>query len=617
MRTYILALTKYGIVAVMIAYTVLSFYLLVQKDRQKVRRLTLVENILILVYQLISYFTLYIALEDARYMLFAVLVIAAFFAIFLLYRTLYRHANMPLFNNMCMLLSVGLVVQSRLSFSNAVHQMMIASIGLVITFTLPMLRGQMKLLKNFGYGYGFIGIAILAVVMLLGATTLGANITYTVAGVTFQPSEFVKILYILFLASTLREVRDFKSLVIVTVFAAAHVLVLVGSTDLGSGLIFFVVFLFMAFLATGEWWILAAGFGLGGTGAVACYFMFSHIRERVQAFLDPWSLIDSIGYQITQSLFAIGAGGLFGVGLGQGTPSDVPFVESDFVFAAVCEELGQLVGVCVILVGISCFLVMLELAAGFADRFYRLMAYGAAICYVFQMFLTLGGQTKFIPLTGVTLPFISYGGSSILSTLIIFTMVESMCILRGEKLEELQRKQARQARLQEREGREERRSELRASGASGRRRSDAYVSGTAAMRRREEDSYAVRPAGRSTERTYASRSTGAAGYREGSAYASRSTGAAGYREGSAYASRSTGAAGYRSSSAYASRSTGAAGYRGESAYTSRSTGTAGYRSSGAYASAAGMTGRSRDLYSERSAGRRVIAASDDEGFYDD
>ncbi len=589
MRTYILALTKYGIVAVMIAYTILSFYLLVQKDRQKVRHLTLVENILILVYQLISYFTLYVALGDGRYMLFAVLVIAAFFAIFLLYRTLYRHANMPLFNNMCMLLSVGLVVQSRLSFDNAVHQMMIASVGLVIAFTLPMLRGQMRLLKNFGYGYGFIGIGILSVVMLLGATTLGANITYTIAGVTFQPSEFVKILYILFLASTLREVHDFKSLVIVTVFAAAHVLVLVGSTDLGSGLIFFVVYLFMAFLATGEWWILAAGFGLGGAGAVACYFMFSHIQQRVQAFIDPWSLIDSIGYQVTQSLFAIGAGGLFGVGLGQGTPSDVPFVESDFVFAAVCEELGQLVGVCVILVGISCFIVMLELAAGFADRFYRLMAYGAGICYIFQMFLTLGGQTKFIPLTGVTLPFISYGGSSILSTLIIFTMVEAMCILRGEKLEELQRKQARQTRLQERARQGERTRQLRAVSASGRRRGDAYVSGTAAMRRRE-DAYTA----------YASENSGLPRRRSEGTYAS---------SGSARTTRR------RSEGTYAS--SGAAGTvrrRSEGTYTSSAAEMPRYRSGSAYASqAAGRMSYAAEPYS----GRRITTASDDEGFYDD
>ena len=443
MRTYILALTKYGIIAVIIAYTILSFYLLTQKDPKKIRFLTLIENGLILLFQLISYFTLYVALGEGRYMLFAFLVMGAFFAIFLLYRTLYYHANMPLFNNMCLLLSVGLVIQSRLSFSNAVHQMMIASAGLLIAFVVPLFRIKFHLLKTPRYMYGIVGILSLAVVMLLGATTLGANITYTIAGVTFQPSEFVKIIYILFLASTLKDVRNFKEFLIVAVFAAAHVLVLIGSRDLGSGLIFFVVFLFMAFLATGEWIVLAGGMGLGLVGAVGCYFLFSHIRERVQAFLDPWSLIDSIGYQITQSLFAIGAGGLCGVGLGQGTPSDVPFVESDFVFAAVCEELGQIVGVCIILVGISCFLVMLGLASSFADRFYRLMAYGAAICYVFQMFLTLGGQTKFIPLTGVTLPFISYGGSSILSTLIIFTLVEVMCILRGEKIEEVQKRRMR------------------------------------------------------------------------------------------------------------------------------------------------------------------------------
>lgn len=443
MRTYILALTKYGIVAVILAYTILSFYLLLQKDPKKIRLLTLVENGLILLFQLVSYFTLYVALGENRYMLFALLVMGAFFAIFLLYQTLYYHANMLLFNNMCLLLSVGLVVQSRLSFDNAVHQMMIASMGLVITFVVPLFRRKFYLLKTPRYGYAIAGILILAVVMLLGATTLGANITYTIAGVTFQPSEFVKIIYILFLASTLRDVRDFRDFLFVAVFAAAHVLVLVGSKDLGSALIFFVVFLFMAFLATGEWIVLAGGFGMGFVGAFACYFLFAHIRQRVQAFVDPWSLIDSIGYQITQSLFAIGAGGFWGVGLGQGKPSDVPFVESDFVFAAVCEELGQIVGVCIILVGISCFLVMLGLAAGFADRFYRLMAYGAAICYVFQMFLTLGGQTKFIPLTGVTLPFISYGGSSILSTLIIFTLVEVMCILRGEKIEEVQRRRMR------------------------------------------------------------------------------------------------------------------------------------------------------------------------------
>ncbi len=577
MRTYILALTKYGIVAVMIAYTILSFYLLLQKDPKKIRFLTLIENGLILLFQLISYFTLYVALGEGRYMLFALLVMGAFFAIFLLYRTLYYHANMPLFNNMCLLLSVGLVIQSRLSFSNAVHQMMIASMGLLIAFVVPLFRRKFYLLKTPRYMYGIVGILILAVVMLLGATTLGANITYTIAGVTFQPSEFVKIIYILFLASTLKDVRDFKEFLIVAVFAAAHVLVLVGSRDLGSGLIFFVVFLFMAFLATGEWIVLAGGMGLGLVGAVGCYFLFSHIRERVQAFLDPWSLIDSIGYQITQSLFAIGAGGLWGVGLGQGTPSDVPFVESDFVFAAVCEELGQIVGVCIILVGISCFLVMLNLASSFADRFYRLMAYGAAICYVFQMFLTLGGQTKFIPLTGVTLPFISYGGSSILSTLIIFTLVEVMCILRGEKIEEVQK---RRMRLKQRDAAYR----SRYSGNDYRRvRETGYVS--------------------SSERR---RSVEPSGYRRGS-YAGT---------GRRYAPERTEEEGYGRQSRSSDSLHGDAYYRGEDRYQDR------YERPRSARRASGETMRPQTgRYASSGAGRRTpvrtSGTSDNEEYYDD
>lgn len=444
MRTYILALTKYGITATVIGFTVLAFFLLTRKEtksHETIRVLTLVQNAMILLFQLLSFFTLYVALEDASYMLFGLFVMVIFFVIFYLYQTLYEHANMPLFNDMCMLLSVGLVIQARLSFSNATHQLAIAAIGLVIAFVLPKFRKYFSLLKKPKYWYGILSVGVLAGVMLLGSTTLGANLTYTIAGVTFQPSEFMKIVFLLFLASTLEDCRDFKQFCIITVFAAAHVLCLIGSTDLGSGLIYYMIFMFVAFLATGQWIILAGGTGLLAGGAVACYYLFDHIQQRVQAFLDPWSLIDSIGYQIAQSLFAISAGGLWGTGLGQGTPEDIPFAESDFIFAAVCEELGQIIGVCVILICLNCFFVMLNLAGSFADRFYRLLAYGTAIAYVFQTFLTIGGEVKFIPLTGVTLPFISYGGSSILTTLIMFTLIEIMCILRGEKIDEVRRRQ--------------------------------------------------------------------------------------------------------------------------------------------------------------------------------
>ena len=199
------------------------------------------------------------------------------------------------------------------------------------------------------------------------------------------------------------------------------------------------VFIFMAYMALDEWIILAGGFGAMALASVVLYHFFSHIQQRVQAFLDPWSLIDSIGYQITQALFAIGAGGPFGAGLGQGQPDKIPFVESDFIFAAVCEEFGIIIGICVVLLCVNCFMHMLSLSMTFADRFYRLLAFGSAVVYGFQAFLTLGGQTKFIPLTGVTLPLVSYGGSSILSTLILFTGIETMYMLRADKIEQRKR----------------------------------------------------------------------------------------------------------------------------------------------------------------------------------
>ncbi len=444
MRTYLLALTKYGIAALAAAYTLLAFVLLFKKGKTTVKQLCNLQLVLMIAFTVISYATLYTALDNSRYLFLCLLQVVAFSGINLLYQMLYDNAYMPLFNNMCMLLSAGLIILSRLGLDRAVRQFIIACAGLIFATVFPLLRSQFYLLKKPKYLYAFGGIVILAIVMLLGSTTLGANITYTIFGLTFQPSEFVKILYILFLASTLKDIRDLKDLLVVGIFSAAHVLVLIGSRDLGSGLIYYVVFLFMVYMATGMWIFLAAGFGAGALGAVLCYHMFSHIQVRMQAFKDPWSVIDGIGYQVTQSLFAIGAGGPFGVGLGQGIPEKIPFVESDFIFAAVAEEFGMIVGICIILILLNCFLHMLSLSMHFADKFYRLLAYGSAISLCFQAFLTLGGQTKFIPLTGVTTPLISYGGSSILATLILFTFVEVMYILRGDKIDEYKAKQRRQ-----------------------------------------------------------------------------------------------------------------------------------------------------------------------------
>lgn len=151
-------------------------------------------------------------------------------------------------------------------------------------------------------------------------------------------------------------------------------------------------------------------------------------------------MIDNEGYQICQSLFAIGTGGWFGTGLYQGSPNKIPVVEQDFIFSAISEELGGIFAICLIMVCISCFLMFLNIAMQMKEQFYKLVALGLGTVYAFQVFLTIGGVTKFIPSTGVTLPLVSYGGSSLLATMMLFAVIQGLYILRQDEGENNARK---------------------------------------------------------------------------------------------------------------------------------------------------------------------------------
>ena len=206
------------------------------------------------------------------------------------------------------------------------------------------------------------------------------------------------------------------------------------SKDLGAALIFFITYLIMLYVATRSPFYLVSGLLCGSAASAAAYRLFSHVRVRVTAWRDPLSVIDKEGYQICQSLFAIGTGGWFGMGLYQGMPKKIPIVEEDFVFAAISEEMGGIFAVCLIMVCASCYLMFLNIAMQIHDQFYKLLALGLGTVYGFQVFLTVGGVTKFIPSTGVTLPFVSYGGSSLLSTFILFAIIQGMYILREDDI---------------------------------------------------------------------------------------------------------------------------------------------------------------------------------------
>lgn len=349
------------------------------------------------------------------------------------YTMVYKNSNELVLNNMCMLLTVGFIILTRLNFERATKQFVIAVISAAATFFIPFIIKRAKALRKLTWLYAGVGIALLWIVAVAGAVSYGAKISFTFGGITIQPSEFIKILYVFFVAGMFYESTEFTQVVKTTIMAALHVLILVVSKDLGGALIFFVVYLVMLYVATKKVLYFAGGFAAGGAAAFVAYKIFRHVRVRVVAWKNPLGVIDNEGYQICQSLFAIGTGGWFGMGLYKGVPNTIPVVEQDFVFSAIAEELGGIFALCLILICVSCFLMFFNIAMQMKDVYYKYVALGLGTVYGFQVFLTLGGVTKFIPSTGVTLPFVSYGGSSLLSTFIIFAIIQGLYLKKEDE----------------------------------------------------------------------------------------------------------------------------------------------------------------------------------------
>ena len=433
MQAYAVSYSKYLIAACMVLYTLLA-YVALPSGTEVRRTCESLQRLCIGVFTVNAYLTMAILAKNEDYFTFGLMQLVIVLGTALLYRKLYRHSNMLMLNNILMMLSIGLVMITRINHDKSQKQLLIALAGIVFLLLFPLFRNKLDLLRKGTYFYGITGILSLGVVLVLGAFTNGSKLNFTIAGFTFQPSEFVKILFLLFMASAFCEENTASHIRLLTAAAVAHVGILMLSKDLGSAVIFFVTYLILLFLATGKWSYMFIGLLLGVIGAVICYFLFAHVRVRVQVFLDPWSSIDGSGYQITQSLFAISFGGLFGAGLMQGMPSSIPFVESDFIFAAIIEEMGIIFGICLVLICLNIFTDFLLLASNYSNKFYRLYTFGTAIAFIFQAFLTIGGEVKFIPLTGVTLPLVSYGGSSVLATFIMFGIVGAIFMLQEERL---------------------------------------------------------------------------------------------------------------------------------------------------------------------------------------
>lgn len=458
MAYLIVIYSKYFITLFLFLFLACGFYSLCYESVTDQKTAANIQCVFLFLTQFTAYLTIIIRTQRMEYLIFYAFLQIMTLAVPVFAWFLYPGINRILLNLMCMLLSAGLIILTRLDLTKAVRQLAIAAASFVLFLAVPWFLKTFRGLYKYGWVYAGIGMAALAAVLILGQVTHGSKLFWSVGGITFQPSEFVKILYVFFLASLLAKDIGIRQVILAGIAAAAHVLVLVISKDLGSALIFFVVYVLMITAASHNMLYLVLGGAAGAGASAVAYRLFFHVQVRVQAWKDPWSVIDSQGYQITQSLFAMSRGGLFGLGIGKGTPGDIPYVETDFIFAAVVEELGLLFGIGIILAAVLLFLLLLRLAVGMKDGFYKNLVTGFGMLYLFQTFLTIGGGTKFIPLTGVTLPFISYGGSSIMATILMFSVVQGIYVLRYDeekKIEKQRRKRARQTAKTEEDDEEE------------------------------------------------------------------------------------------------------------------------------------------------------------------
>lgn len=330
---------------------------------------------------------------------------------------------------------VGITFLSRLAPDLAVSQVvwLFVSVGAMVA-TLAVVR-NLDSLANYKYTLGLAGLVLLVLPMLFGTEKGGSKLWISIGSFGFQPGEFAKILIVLFLAfylatnrealsASMRGVGPFKvprlkMLLPLFVMWGIALLVVVFERDLGSALLFFVFFVVMLYVATGRASYVVVSLLLLAAGGFACYHLFGHVQNRVNIWLDPWADAAGGGYQIVQSLYSLADGGLVGTGIGRGLPTLIPVVESDFIFSAIGEEMG-LLGASAILILFLLFCVRgLATAARAKSDSSAFVAVGLTIAISFQAFLIVGGVTKLLPLTGVTLPFMSQGGTSLLASFII------------------------------------------------------------------------------------------------------------------------------------------------------------------------------------------------------
>ncbi len=428
MDTFIVIVTKYLFILLMLFYTWESFSALIHTKRYQAAGIFQRQNAIIFVTYILGIVTIFMNQKDTtdvNVIILGGLQMCFLIVVLGIFPIIYPNINKGILSNMCMLLTIGFIILARLSFEKSVKQFIIVAVVTMLSLIVPYLMSRFNMWKSLTWIYCFVGLGLLVAVLVVGTLSRGA-----------------KIIFVFFIAGMLSKSAEFGHLILSAVFAGLYVIVLVISTDLGSALIFFMMYLFMVYVGTKKVRYLFIGMAGISTASVIAYKLFSHVQVRVLVWKNPFAddIINNSGYQVSQSLFALGSGGLMGTGLYKGYPNKIPIVDNDFVFSAIGEEFGAIFGILLILVCLSCFISFLNTAMEQNSMFNRLVCVGLGVGYAIQIILTVGGAINMIPSTGVTLPLISSGGSSILSTLIVFAIIQGLAIVGTANMNSVRRK---------------------------------------------------------------------------------------------------------------------------------------------------------------------------------
>ena len=350
---------------------------------------------------------------------------------------------------------LGYVMIARLSERLAGLQTTWTFIGIAVFIAVLVFVERINDLSHYTWHFFAAGAGLLLLPLIpgLGFSSGGARIWVNIGPINFQPGEFAKLALALFFAGylaergrliststrrlgpfTIPESRDLLPLVAAWGFS---VVIMVGQKDLGSSLLFFTLFVVMVWVATEKTSYLVIGLGLFVVACVVAYNLFDHVQTRVAVWLDPWSRYDGKGYQIAQAMFALGNGGVTGTGLGRGLPQRIPEAKNDFIFAAIGEEMG-LLGATIVLLS---FMVIIGAGLRIALRtqrpFEKLLATGLTTIIGVQAFIIIGGVIRVVPLTGITLPFVSYGGSSLVANYALLALLIRLSDVSARRLGEV------------------------------------------------------------------------------------------------------------------------------------------------------------------------------------